>query len=93
MKKRKGPGLVRGLAELGLTLAVTYAVGKCAVHAAYLERGYEAMGGEYLLILLVCVVAYRVIHYIFDILEAEQREYKRSKERGNRAADGAQDHR
>lgn len=93
MKKRKGPGLVRGLAELGLTLAVTYTVGKWAFHAAYLERGYEAAGGEYLLVLLVCVAAYKVIHYIFDVLEAERREYKRSKERGNRTAAGIRDNR
>lgn len=93
MRKRKGSGWWRSLAELGLTLAVTYTVGKWAVHAAYLERGYEAMGGEYLLILLASMAAYKVIHYIFDTLEAERREYKRSKERGDRAAAGAQDHR
>ncbi|MCI8673091.1 MAG: hypothetical protein HFI89_06335 [Lachnospiraceae bacterium] len=93
MRKRKGPGRWRSLAELGLTLAVTYTVGKCAVYAAYLERGYEAMGGEYLLNLLTCVAAYKVIHHIFDVLEAERREYKRSKERGNRSAAGIQDNR
>lgn len=93
MKKKKGSGGVRSLAELGLTLTVTYTVGKCAIHAAYLERGYEAAGGEHLLILLVCAASYKVIHYIFSILEDERREYKRSREKGSGAAAGMRDNR
>lgn len=39
--------IIRNLVAIVYTLAVTFAVGKWAIYAAYLERGYEAVGGEY----------------------------------------------
>lgn len=42
--------LKRDLIAVIWTLLVTYAIGKWAFHLAYIERGYEAVGGEYLLI-------------------------------------------
>lgn len=42
--------LKRDLIAVIWTLLVTYAIGKWSFHLAYIERGYEAVGGEYLLI-------------------------------------------
>lgn len=61
--------IVRNLAAVAYTLAVTFAVGRWANRAAYLERGYEAAGGEYCLVLIVCWMAWKVINYLFDTLE------------------------
>jgi len=59
----------KNLAAVAYTLAVTYAVGKCAICMAYLERGYKAVGGEYCLIPMVCWAAWKAINYLFDTLE------------------------
>lgn len=56
------------------TLAVTYAVGKWAFHIAYIERGYEAVGGEYLLVPMVCFGAWKSINYLFESLEEMKNE-------------------
>ena len=37
--------LKRDLIAVIWTLLVTYAIGKWAFHLAYIERGYEAVGG------------------------------------------------
>lgn len=60
---------VRNLISVAYTLTVTFAVGKWAVYAAYIERGYEAVGGEYCLTAMVCWIAWKAINYLFDILE------------------------
>lgn len=76
---------MRVLIAVLYTLAVTAAVGKWAIHYAYLERGYEAIGGEYCLILLVYLTAWKAINYLFNTMEAL--EYERNhKKRGSRAA-------
>jgi len=72
----------RNLIVILYTLAVTSAIGKWAIHAAYLERGYAAVGGEYCLIFMVEWTAWRAINYLFDTLE--ELEYERnSKKRGS----------
>lgn len=58
------------LVEAGFALAVTYAAGKWAVQYAYIERGYEAVGGEYIFILAVYWVAYKLIQFVFNIIGA-----------------------
>lgn len=50
-------------------LSVTYMVGKWAIHYAYLERGYDAVGGEYILIPTVAMAAYEAISIFLDVLE------------------------
>ena len=50
MVRRK---FLRNVAAFIYTLAVTLSVGKWVICMAYLERGYEAVGGEYLLIPIV----------------------------------------
>ena len=54
--------LKRDLIAVIWTLLVTYAIGKWAFHLAYIERGYEAVGGEYLLILAVYWGAWKAIN-------------------------------
>ena len=39
-------------------MAVTYMAGKWAIRYAYLERGYDAVGGEYLFIPMVAWAEY-----------------------------------
>lgn len=73
--------LFRQFLEVGYALAVTYAVGSWAVHYAYLERGYKAVGGEYLLILMAYWGALKTIHYLFDVLE-EEAHGKRCRKKG-----------
>ena len=51
------------------TLEVAFVVGKWAVGYAYRERGYDAAGGEYCLVLLACWLAWGIINYFFDALE------------------------
>ncbi|MEY8424594.1 hypothetical protein AALB52_18010 [Lachnospiraceae bacterium 38-14] len=36
---------------------------------AYLERGYKALGGEFLLIPIAYMIAWGAIHYFIDALE------------------------
>ena len=40
--------LKRDLIAVIWTLLVTYAIGKWAFHLAYIERGYEAVGGVFI---------------------------------------------
>lgn len=42
----------RDLIAVIWSLLVTGAISKWAFHVAYLERGYKAVGGEYLVILV-----------------------------------------
>ncbi len=60
---------VRKLAEAAYSLAVTFSIECWAVHAAYLERGYRAIGGEYGLILIIYLAAWKSIHCLFEALE------------------------
>lgn len=67
------------------TLAVTFAIGKWALWYAYMERGYEAVGGEYLLIGMAYWGAWKAINYFLDSLEELEYERHRRK-RGSREA-------
>lgn len=51
--------------------AVTYMAGQWAFRTAYMDRGYVAVGGEYLVIPWAAWVAYKVISIFFDVLEEE----------------------
>ncbi len=78
--------LKRDLIAVIWTLLVTYAIGKWAFHLAYIERGYEAAGGEYLLILAVYWGAWKAINCLFDSLEELENERNRRKKRSRRTA-------
>lgn len=73
--------IIRQLLEAGYALGITYIAGKWASHYAYLERGYKAMGSEYLILPFVCWGAYKVIHYIL-----EGKNERSKKKRSGRAA-------
>lgn len=55
--------LKQQLIETGYALIVTYSLGRWAIHYAYLERGYIATGGEYLFILWVYILSYKVMEF------------------------------
>lgn len=78
--------LKRDLIAVIWTLLVTYAIGKWAFHLAYIERGYEAVGGEYLLILAVYWGAWKAINCLFDSLEELENERNCRKKRSRRTA-------
>ena len=78
--------LKRDLIAVIWTLLVTYAIGKCAFHLAYIERGYKAVGGEYLLIPVVYWGAWKAINCLFDSLEELENERNRRKKRSRRTA-------
>ena len=59
----------RDLIAVIWSLLVTGAISKWAFHVAYLERGYKAVGGEYLVILVAYVAAWKAINYLFDSFE------------------------
>lgn len=74
--------IIRDLLCSGYALAVTVMIVKWAFHTAYLERGYEAVGGEYLLIPMVFFIAYKAFEFFINTLEEEV--YGSNKERGRR---------
>lgn len=78
--------LKRDLIATIWTLLVTGAIGKWAFHIAYIERGYKAVGSEYLLLLVVYWGAWKAINYLFDSLEELERERRRKKNRSRRTA-------
>ena len=78
--------LKRELIAIMWTLLVTYAIGKWSFHLAYIERGYEAVGGEYLLIPAVYWGAWKAINYLFDSMEELEYELHRRKKRSGRTA-------
>lgn len=61
--------LARELAEAAYSLGITFSIGCWGVHAAYLERGYRAIGGEYCLIFVTYLGAWKSIHCLFEALE------------------------
>ena len=85
--------LLTQIIEIVYALIVTYAVGKWAIHFAYQERGYDAVGGEYLFILAAYWVAYKTIHYLFDVLEEETYGKRVHKKRRSREIAEVRDYR
>ena len=78
----------RDLIAVTWSLLVTGAISKWAFHVAYLERGYKAVGGEYLVILVAYVAAWKAINYLFDSLEELESERNRRKKRSTHIAKG-----
>lgn len=61
------------LLELFYSLTITYFVGKWAIDYAYSVRGYEAYGGEYILIIMAFGISLSSIHAFFRLLRREGR--------------------
>ena len=66
MVRRK---FIRNATAIVYALAVALSAGKWVICMAYLERGYEAVGGEYLLIPIIYWVEWEIINCFFDALE------------------------
>lgn len=60
---------VRQLIECVYCLVVTYGIGHWAIVTAHNSRGYDAVGGEYILILAVYLIAWVTIHKFLEELE------------------------
>lgn len=52
--------------ELFYSFAVSYFVGKWAIEYAYNERGYFAIGGEYILIVMVFAICFWAIRSFLE---------------------------
>lgn len=65
---------------------ITYMVGKWGFLMAYMERGYAAVGGEYLFIPLAYCVAGSAMHYFISALEGLKRGKKDCNEKRSRGA-------
>lgn len=63
--------IVKNAIAIVYSLLITVLLGKWAIFTAYIERGYEAVGGEYMFILVVYVVAYKCISWMLKNLEEE----------------------
>lgn len=61
---------------------ITYMVGKWGFFMAYMERGYEAVGGEYLLIPMTYCTAGSAMHYFISALEGLKRGKDCNEKRG-----------
>lgn len=77
---------LRDVAAFAYALAVTLSAGKWVICMAYMERGYEAVGGEYLLVPIVYWMEWKIINCFFDTLEDLIYEQKCKKGRGRRTS-------
>lgn len=82
---------IRTVVVASYVLTVTYMAGKWAVHYAYLERGYDAIGGEYLFILMVAWAAGKLINLFLDMLEEERYGKTGGKQTGSGRTVGVRD--
>ena len=57
--------IVVAFLEVFYSIVPTYLVGKWAIASTYAERGYEAYGGEYILIAFVLAGSFTLIHTFF----------------------------
>ena len=74
-------------------LAVTGMAGRWAIRYAYLERGYDAIGGEYLFIPMVAWASHKLIRIFLDVLEDERYAEAGSKQAGGGGTVGIRDNR
>lgn len=56
--------LVRILIKFLVALSVAFTSGVWAIQKAYADRGYRAVGGEYLFILFTFIVTYWIMGYV-----------------------------
>lgn len=64
-------GVLHQIMEVDCALAVTYLVGSWAVRSAHVERGYLAVGSEWLLVMLVFWGTYKALRIVFDRIGQE----------------------
>lgn len=82
--------ILRYFCEAAYTLVIFFITFYASKLFALIERGYEAVGGEYIFTLMVTYASFKLINYIFDELGEmlneyyEQEERRRIAERRNR---------
>ncbi len=64
-------GILRQMIEVDCALAATYLIGRWAVQCAYVERGYLAVGSEWLLVMLVFWGTYKALRTVFGRIGQE----------------------
>lgn len=74
------------LIKVSYALIITCMIGRWGICMAYMQRGYKAVGGEYILIMITYLVAWKAMHYFMNTLEESKHERKDKKRRGGRAA-------
>ena len=79
-------GMINLLISASYAAVITYMVGKWGFLMAYMERGYAAVGGEYLFIPLAYCVAGSAMHYFISALERLKRGKKDCNEKRSRGA-------
>jgi len=56
--------------EISIALAITAVFGAVIIPIAYVERGYYAVGGEWLLLSLIAYLSYALVHErVFNIIK------------------------
>lgn len=75
--------LIRQLISSGYALAVTFMIGKWAFAYALYERGYEDVGGEYIMLPMVFYGAYKLFEWLLKVLEARKNGSKEIRSRKN----------
>ncbi len=85
MKKWK---IIKNIVIIAYTLTITYLATQCAFEIAYAERGYDAIGGEYVVIPVAAYVAYRTITIVAENIEEDLNEkIRNSNKKRNRDVD------
>lgn len=78
----RNKNVFRIFAGMLYALSIAFLLGKWGIHMACVERGYEAVGGEYCLVYVVGWAAGTAIDHFFDSLEEFKYERACRKERG-----------
>lgn len=78
----RNKNMFRIFAGMLYALSIAFLLGKWGIHMACVERGYEAVGGEYCLVYVVGWAAGAAIDHFFDSLEEFKYERACRKERG-----------
>ena len=79
-------GMINLLISASYAAVITYMVGKWGFCMAYMERGYEAVGGEYLLIPMTYWAAGGAMHCFINALEEWKHGQNSKKGRSRRTA-------
>ena len=79
MNKKKRERIIAAVVvlafELAVTALITVAVGVVLVPMVEAQRGYNAMGGEWVFLMAVAIAAYNALHsYIFRAAYRRQKE-------------------
>lgn len=78
-KDRVYESIILFIIKMFFAFSVSYFTAIWAIQEAYNERGYEAYGGEYLLIIAVFIFAYKAINIFFKHFRRGQSGKKRDK--------------